>query len=288
MEAKVVEFTAQGIQFGPIIVSFFSLIVLAALLSAVIFAHLRVSRAQQDTKIVIDVAVWVLVISIVLGRIFYVVNPPPSVAELYNRDWMFAHVFDLQIGPLAVWSGGIGSAGALLGGILGALIVLRRNKADLWYWGDLLTPPALLGLVISPFANLINQQMYGQATTLPWGIHVENPIPPYASGTIFHPTPVYVSLWGLLCLGLILWIERKLALQDGQLLLVAAVIYLPGLILADVLRVDVNHFRLGLTGMQTIAVIIVIGAGIILLFRRASTVNKSHSLAGNAVEASDR
>ena len=282
------EFTAQGIQVGPIVVSFFSLIVLAALLSAVIFAHVRVSRAQQDTKTVVDIAVWVLVISIVVGRIFYVVNPPPSVAVLYNRDWTFAHVFDLQIGPLAIWSGGIGSAGALLGGILGALIVLRRNKADFWYWGDLLTPPALLGLVISPFANLINQQMYGQPTTLPWGMQVENPIPPYAIGTIFHPTPVYVSQWGLLCLGLILWVERKLSPQTGELLLIATVLYLPGLILADLLRVDVNHFLLGLTGTQSFGLILVMAATVLLVVRRRSRISKTSPLPVKAVEATDR
>ena len=282
------EFTAQGIQVGPIVVSFFSLIVLAALLSAVIFAHVRVSRAQQDTKIVVDIAVWVLVCSIVMGRIFYVLNPPPSVAELYNRDWMFSHVSDLQIGPFAVWSGGIGSAGALLGGIVGAVIVLRRNKVDLWYWGDLLAPPALLGLAISPVANLLTQQMYGQPTTLPWGIQVENPIPPYATGTISHPTPVYVSLWGLLCLGLILWVERKLSPQTGELLLIATVLYLPGLILADLLRVDVNHFLLGLTGTQSFALILVMAATVLLVVRRRSRISKTSPLPVKAVEATDR
>lgn len=282
------EITGQGIQVGPIDLSLFSLIVLLALLSATVFAYVRASQADQPTKIVVDLAVWVLVCSVVVGRLFYVLNPPPSVAGLYNRQWMLSHLTDLQIGPLAVWSGGIGSAGALLGGIVGAFIVLNRNKVDVWYWADLLTLPAMLGLAIAPLANYADQQMYGQPTALPWGIHVANPIPPYAAGTIFQPTPVYVSLWGFLCLGIIVWIEGKLHPQNGELLLITTVLYLPGLVLADLLRIDVNHFLLGLTGTQSFALVLIMAGTVLLYVKRRNRLSEPDSLSIKAVEAADR
>jgi phosphatidylglycerol---prolipoprotein diacylglyceryl transferase len=220
--------------------------------------------------VVVDVLMWGLVFGVILGRIFYVWNPPPSVADFYDRTWFLAHPFDLQIGPLAVWSGGLGRAGALLGGLIGAGYVLWRHGVDGWLWADILAPGTLLGLTIAPIATLINQQMYGPPTSLPWAAVIQNPILPYTSMMRFHPTPGYVSLWAFLCLAALLWIERKHQLSKGELGLVAVMIYTVGLFVADFVRLNVNYGLLGLTGIQWFTLSLFAGAAAVLYRRRVN------------------
>src|SRR5687767_6904591 len=101
-------FTPLGIQIGPVLLTFFGLILLTALMAGGYFAQLRARRVRQDMDIVTDLLVWGLIAGVILGRVFYVWNPPPSVAAFYDRASFLSHPFDLQIGPLAIWSGGLG------------------------------------------------------------------------------------------------------------------------------------------------------------------------------------
>lgn len=244
------DFTSLGIQLGPVLLSYFGLILLAALATGGMVASLRARRAGQDPDLVIDILTWGLIGGVVLARLFYVLNPPPSVAAVYDRTWFLRHPFDLQIGPFAVWSGGLGMAGALLGGLLGVLLLLVRRRAAIGDWIDILAPALMVALVIAPWANLINQQMYGPPTTLPWGIAVGNPTPPFEPGMRFHPTPAYLSIWALICAIILFWLDGQRRLMKGALFATALLLYLPALFLADFLRVDISRPVFGLTGMQ--------------------------------------
>ena len=265
--------TPDGVQIGPLTLSFFGLIVVAALAVGGGISWLEARRRGEDPAIVLDALTWGLLFGVIAARLFYVWNPPPSVAAYYDRRWYLTHLFDLQAGPLAIWSGGLGMAGALAGGLLGVYLWLRRRRVDVWRWADILTPGALAGLTISAWANLVNRQMYGPPTDLPWGMVIAHPVPPYdvyPPGTRFHPTPAYLSLWALIVLGIVWgvrlrWKER---LRQGELSLLATLLYTPGLFLADFLRVDVNHGLLGLTGTQALALLLFGGAGWLLWRRR--------------------
>lgn len=253
-----------GIHLGPVTFSFFGLILLAALVAGGFWAYRTARREGENPEHVIDLLTWGSALGIVVARLFYVWNPPPFVSAFYDRRWYLTHPFDLQVGPLAIWSGGLGMAGALVGGVLGVVLALWRRKLDLPLWADILTPGALLGLAIAAWANGVHRQMYGPPTALPWGVSIASPAAPYNDYTLyppgttrFHPTPAYVSLWALVTLGVVLLAGRRFAarMQPGDRFLLAAVVYLPGLFLLDFLRVDVNRGLLGLTGMQSLALL---------------------------------
>jgi phosphatidylglycerol---prolipoprotein diacylglyceryl transferase len=268
-------FTPVGIEIGPLSLSFFGLIVLTALIAGGYYAQLRARRMRQDMDIVTDLLMWGLVVGVIVGRIFYVWNPPPSVAAFYDRTWFLTHPFDLQIGPLAIWSGGLDSAGALPGGLIGAGYVLWRKGVDRWLWADILAPAALLGLTFAPIANLVNQQMYGPPASLPWAVFIQNPISPYATETHFHPTPGYLALWALICLITILWIEHQHPFRKGNLALATVFLYSPGLFAADFVRLNINRGLLGLTGMQWVALLMIGTAGALLYWRRTYSISPS-------------
>jgi phosphatidylglycerol:prolipoprotein diacylglycerol transferase len=161
-------------------------------------------------------------------------------------------------------------AGALAGGLLGAGLLLIRRHADLWQWADILAPALMAGLSIAPWANLINQQMYGPPTSLVWGMMVQNPVPPYEPGMHFHPTPAYLSIWALLSTAVLFWLEKRGSLARGGLFAGALLLYLPAAFLADVLRADVSRPFLGLTGIQLLAVLLLSIVLALRLFRRSA------------------
>ncbi len=255
------QLTPFGIEVGPVMITFFGLIAIGAVIAGAAISAVRVRRSGQETDALLDALTWGLVGGVLAGRLFYVWNPPPSVAAVYDRRWYLTHFFDLQFGPLAVWSGGLGAAGILLGALAGAAIVLRRRGVSLREWADLLTPGLLVTLAILPWANIANQQMFGPPTDLPWGMALARRVPPYEDLTAFpptthfHPTPAYVSLWALLTLGVAWLVQRRFGsrMLAGELFLLASAIYLPGLFLADFLRLDVSRPVFGLTGLQAAA-----------------------------------
>ncbi len=261
------EVTPTGIQVGPVLVTFFGLIVIAGVAAGAAVSAVAVRRRSYDSEVLLDAITWGLVGGVIAGRLFYVWNPPPSVAAVYDRRWYFTHFFDLQFGPLALWSGGLGPAGILLGAAAAATLVLWRRGVVLRAWADLLAPGLLITLAIVPWANVVNQQLFGPPTSLLWGMTLTRRVPPYDDLTAFplhtrfHPTPAYLSLWALIALGVVWLVEKRFSnrMRAGDRFLLAAAITLPGLFLADFLRFDVGGVLLGLTGMQVAVGLLFLG-----------------------------
>ena len=49
--------------------------------------------------------------------------------------------------------------GAVVGALVGALLVLRARHVDLWQWADIILPGALVAAIGLPWANLAEGQM---------------------------------------------------------------------------------------------------------------------------------
>jgi phosphatidylglycerol:prolipoprotein diacylglycerol transferase len=271
-----------AIHLGPVSLNFFGLILIAGLVLGASLTAYLVHKREEDPAHVWDALTWALLLGIVLARLFYILNPPPSaVAQGYTARWYLMHPFNLADGPVAIWHGGLSQTGALIGGALGAWLYALRHKLDVPHWADMVMPGILLGLAIAGWANVVDQKMYGPPTDLPWGIPismeaaVNRRVPPYDDAllypaeTRFHPTPAYLSLWALLCLGAVLFVRARPAAkqQEGNTALIGALIYAPGLFLADFLRVNVSRTVFGLTGTQILA-IVVFGTALVLLLRR--------------------
>ncbi len=271
-----------AIHFGPVSFSFFGLVLIAGLVIGAFLAARLARKQEEDPAHIWDALTWALLLGIVLARLFYILNPPPSaVAQGYTARWYVMHPFNLADGPLAIWHGGLSHAGALVGGMLGAWLYALRHKLEVPRWADVAIPGVFLGLAIAGWANVIDQKMYGPPTELPWGIPIsmeaavnrrvapyDDPVL-YPAGTLFHPTPAYLSLWALLCLGIVLLVRARVAgrLQAGDTALIGALVYAPGLFLTDFLRVNVSNTVLGLTGTQVLA-ILVFGTALAVLLRR--------------------
>lgn len=193
-------------------------------------------------------------------------------ARLYHliTDWqLYIHASPLEL--VAVWNGGLGLFGGLLGGFLGYLIWKWWQKPN---WSTLQFFDAV-GLAL-PWSqalgrqgNYFNQELFGPPTLFPWGIFIDPDKRPleYASATHFHPLFLYEAL-GSLILGSILVLILKKNQKVGSGIFIG--VYLIGY---GILRFFLEYLRLesalgafGLTIAQIVS-LIACGAGSLFVFR---------------------
>ncbi len=126
-------------------------------------------------------------------------------------DWFTTMV----IPPFA----GLASHGATIS-ILLALFLYSRNKQDqsfFWVVDRIVIPGSLAGAFIR-LGNLFNSEIYGKATSLPWGFFFLREIDPDLLPIIpRHPTQLYESIFCLCLLGLTfyLWKYKQDVLPEG-------------------------------------------------------------------------
>lgn len=133
-----------------------------------------------------------------LGHVFF-----------YEWDWYSQHPEKIW----HVWEGGLASHGGTIGVILGVLCFswFTTKRSPLWTFDRLVIPIALVGAMIR-FGNLMNSEIYGGPTTLPWGfIFVKGHEYP---GIACHPTQIYESLCYLALFGLLMWMYWRKNCED--------------------------------------------------------------------------
>lgn len=125
-----------------------------------------------------------------LGHVFF-----------YEPSWYMAHPIKI----LEVWEGGLASHGAAVGIILALLIFSRvRKKPFLWVIDRIVIVVALSGFFIR-MGNLMNSEIYGLQTNLPWGFLFLRSSVPSESLVPRHPTQIYEGLSYLLIFLLLCW-----------------------------------------------------------------------------------
>lgn len=93
-----------------------------------------------------------------------------------------------------IWQGGLASHGAAIGILLALWLFVRKTKKPyLWVLDRIVIVTALAGAMIR-LGNLMNSEIYGVETTLPWGFVFlrNNEVAPK------HPTQIYEALAYLL------------------------------------------------------------------------------------------
>ena len=96
--------------------------------------------------------------------------------------------------------------------------------------------------------NWWNQELFGKPTRLPWALEFSpaHRLPGYGQYATFHPTFLYESLWDLLCVGLLLWIDRRFALRRPALFALYVSFYTAFRSYKETLRIDLgSHYYLG-------------------------------------------
>ncbi len=227
------------------------IIVLAMLVAATVAARLA-KRDGRDPDHIWGALTWAIIPAIVGARLWFVLFPPASgVAQGMDTGWYLQNFFNLENGAIAIWSGGLSIFGAVLGGMLGAYIYMRRNNLPFAPWLDIAAVGLPLGQAIGRWANFINQELYGVPTELPWGLTIDaaHRVAPYRSlveyplETRFHPLFLYESLWSLLFFIILLnlFLRYRNRLRQGDIFLIYLLQYAFIRFLLEGIRVEVTY-----------------------------------------------
>jgi len=250
--------------FGPLTIHFYGVIIIIGALAAAWLASVEAKRRGQSSETVWDALLWILLGGIIGARLWHIFTPPPSMVAIgITTKFYLTHPLD----AIAVWNGGLGIPGAILGGALALFLYCRAKKLNFLIWADIAAPALALGQAIGRWGNYVNQELYGRPTTLPWGITISSATS-YPVGTRFHPLFLYESIYSLLNMAFLLWLGRRHGdkLLPGDLFLVYLIIYPIGRFLLEFLRLDAAQVA-GLNINQTIMLIVAICSAVTLLYR---------------------
>ena len=149
-----------------------------------------------------------------LGSLFvYVVVATIIGARLghvFFYEWPYYSAHPAEI--FKIWEGGLASHGGTIGIIIAIFIYSKcvTHKNPLWTFDRLVVPVALVGALIR-LGNLMNHEIYGHVTDMPWGFRFVTNLHAWMNGAapIFsapsHPTQIYESLCYLLLFGVLLY-----------------------------------------------------------------------------------
>jgi len=190
---------------GPIHVRWYGLLFAVGFLFGYNHGEKMFKHENIDLKWLESLFIYLIVATVVGARLGHVL--------FYGWDYYSQHPIEI----LFVWQGGLASHGGVLGIII-AMIIWSRNvskRSILWVLDRVVVPSIFVGALIR-FGNLMNSEIYGMQTSLPWGFIFERNHETVAK----HPTQIYESLSYLLTFGVLLYMYWKTKAKDYQGMLV--------------------------------------------------------------------
>jgi prolipoprotein diacylglyceryl transferase len=140
--------------------------------------------------------IWVVAATIIgarLGHVFF-----------YEWEYYSAHPLDI----VKVWEGGLASHGGTIAIILAVILysVFTTKRSPIWTFDRLVIPIALVGGMIR-IGNLMNSEIFGTATSLPWGFMFirSRQWHEMYEGMGCHPTQLYEAMCYFALFALLMW-----------------------------------------------------------------------------------
>ena len=190
------QFDPIAIQIGPVAIHWYGLMYLVGFALVWLLGNWRIKHGKTDlTQRDLEDLIFYSVLGVVIGgRLGY--------ALFYKPAEYLANPIEL----LYVWQGGMSFHGGLLGVLVVLCLFARKKGKPILAVGDFLAPLIPLGLAAGRLGNFINGELWGRATTMPWGMV----FPQSGSNVPRHPSQLYeLALEGLLLFALVWWFARK-------------------------------------------------------------------------------
>lgn len=238
--------------------------VLAALLAAYLLgrAFERHSLKKDDAH---SLVMWATIWGFVGAKIYHLLE------NLGNLSWHHLG------GSGFTWYGG------LIGGVISAVVIVRRRRLPLPLVADLVAIPLSLAYAVGRIGCWFSGDgTYGKPTDLPWGMRVTGGVMP--TDVAVHPTPLYEALASV-AIAALLWAILRRSHARGT-------VFAWYLILSGIARFAVEFLRLnevtflGLTQPQLWSVASVV-VGIVLIARLQATRAPADGAVGEGREVTN-
>ncbi len=256
-----------GFHIGPIPVYYYGIILMLGALAGAWLASREARRRGQDTELVWDGLIWVLIGGILGARIWHILTPPPSMVAIgITTGWYLTHPLDM----ISTWNGGLGIPGAVIGGGIALYMVLPTAQGILLDLGRHRRPRSGFGSGHRSLGQLYQPGAIRRAVQPALGHphRCHHRLPAYQNVETYHPIFLYESLWSLMNMGVLLWLGHRHSdrLKSGDLFLTYSIIYPVGRFLLEFLRLDASQVA-GLNANQTIMAIVALAAAAALIWR---------------------
>ena len=202
---------------------------------------------------------WTILFGLIGARLYY---------DVQNLNLMHS-----PVDVIAVWNGGMAFYGAIIAGVATLLVLGWRWRLPIWTLLDGGAFFAVAGQPIGRIGNIINGDILGGPSNLPWATAYTNPgavlQAGFSRGVVYQPAAVYEAL-GTLVILLVLLALRRRRVRPGVLIISYVALYSVSQLLLDFLRWSEPVLWLGLKELQLTAIptLVVVVPVMIVIWRR--------------------
>jgi len=263
MNLAVGAINPYAIEWGPIIIHWYGVIIVFGMLLAIYLSSKEARRKGLGENVIVDLVLWVIPIGLLGARLYYV---------LFKWEYYVQNPIEI----LAIWNGGIAIYGGLIAGAITVYLFARKRNISIWQLLDILAPGVLLAQAIGRWGNFINQEAFGGPVTRLFleGLYLPEFIinQMQINGTYYHPTFLYESLWSLAGFVLLLILRRiPQFLRHGEVLLSYIIWYSAGRFFIEGMRMDSLWIGEFLRVSQGLSLVLFVSAIAVWLYRRKNS-----------------
>jgi phosphatidylglycerol:prolipoprotein diacylglycerol transferase len=202
-----------ALQLGPVHVRWYGIGYAVAFLVGGWVAVRHAERRGISGDVAQRVAFWTIVVGLIGARLFFVLQS--------GLLWYLTHPQHI----LAIWEGGMAFFGAIFAGAGTLLFLSWRWGLNFWSVLDAGVLFAAVGQPIGRIGNILNGEILGPVSNLPWAIEYTNPqsMAPQL-GVPYQPAAAYEAVAALCILGVLLLLRRR-GVPDGILGIAYMVLY---------------------------------------------------------------
>ena len=168
--------------------------------SSFFFGYLIMQKIFEREKVPLEtldqLSIYMLLGTVLGARLGHVL--------FYQPDYYIHHLVEV----FQIWKGGLASHGAALGILISLYLFSKKSgKTYLWILDRIVIVVAIGGFLVR-MGNLMNSEIVGQVTDVPWGFIFEREIH-YLGDAPRHPTQLYEGISYLLLFAVLIWMYFK-------------------------------------------------------------------------------
>ena len=186
-------FDPVAFEFLTFEIRWYSLSYIAGIVLAWIYIKKFILKETEYSKYIDDLISYVIIGVIIGGRLGYVI--------FYNFEYYISNPLEI----LMIWTGGMSFHGGVLGVIISTYLFCKKNKLGTFYFLDLISLSAPIGIFLGRIANFINSELYGTRTDFFLAVIFEK-----VDTVSRHPSQLYEAFFeGIILFILLNFINKK-------------------------------------------------------------------------------
>ena len=186
-------FDPVAFEFLTFEIRWYSLSYIAGIVLAWIYIKKFILKETEYSKYIDDLISYVIIGVIIGGRLGYVI--------FYNFEYYINNPLEI----LMIWTGGMSFHGGVLGVIISTYLFCKKNKLSTFYFLDLISLSAPIGIFLGRIANFINSELYGTKTDFFLAVIFEK-----VDSVSRHPSQLYEAFFeGIILFILLNFIYKK-------------------------------------------------------------------------------